>query len=124
MSAHIAAQAVRDGSGEEPLNQETATAGSTIMGRDMTTAMGLGASALLARWAATWGLPKLATRTRVEVNPRLRRSLARCRPVAGVIQLSPRVVAGDGRRLFAEALCHEFAHLAVRTRHRRRTAPH
>jgi ABC-type dipeptide/oligopeptide/nickel transport system permease component len=58
------------------------------------------------------------------VNPRLRRSLARCRPGAGVIHLSPRVVAGDGRRVFSEALCHEFAHLAVRARHRRRTAPH
>ncbi len=37
------------------------------------------ASTLLSRWAAAWGVPDLAARTRVEVNPRLRRSLACCR---------------------------------------------
>ncbi len=61
----------------------TAMAESSIIGCDMTTAIGRagtmnprlppGATALLARWAAAWGLPRLAARTRVEVNPRLRR---------------------------------------------------
>ncbi len=79
---------------------------------------------LLRAWQAAWGPEGLACQVSIDIRPSLRRSLARCEPSRGAVFLSPRLLAGQLRSAFAEALCHELAHLAVYLRHGTAAAPH
>ncbi len=79
---------------------------------------------LLRDWEAAWGLEGLARQVSIDIRPSLRRSLACCEPARRVIFVSPRLLAGERRSAFAEALCHELAHLAVHLRHGAAAAPH
>ncbi len=79
---------------------------------------------LLRDWEAAWRLEGLARQVSIDIRPSLRRSLARCEPARGVIFLSPRLLVGERRSAFAEALCHELAHFAVHLRWGDAAAPH
>jgi len=74
-------------------------------------------------WLETWNTPGLAARTRIEISPRLTRSLGRCYPDRRLIRISSHLEgAPDG--LLHEVLCHEMAHLAARELHGRNVRPH
>jgi hypothetical protein len=75
------------------------------------------------QWGAAWGVAGLSARVRVEMSPRLRRSLGRAQPERGVIRLAADLEAAP-RELFDEVLCHELAHVAVHLIHGRGSRPH
>jgi predicted SprT family Zn-dependent metalloprotease len=68
--------------------------------------------ATIARLGRLWGLSDLAATVEIRFNPRLRNSLARCRPADGRISLNTSLPGENSRRL-DEVLCHELAHVAV-----------
>jgi predicted SprT family Zn-dependent metalloprotease len=68
--------------------------------------------ALMRPWAISWGLPGLEEGVRVSFNPRLRRSIGRCKPDAGEVSLHPSL-ADAPRASLATVLCHELAHIAA-----------
>ena len=64
--------------------------------------------------------PELAIRAKIELSPRLTRSLGRCYPDRRLIRIAAHVAQpknGDGNTLLHEVLCHELAHLAARELH-------
>jgi len=74
-------------------------------------------------WLEAWNTPGLAARTRIEISPRLTRSLGRCYPDQRLIRIAAYLEsAPDG--LLQEVLCHEMAHLATRELHGRKARPH
>jgi predicted SprT family Zn-dependent metalloprotease len=77
----------------------------------------------LHRWLRTWNTPDLATKTRIELSPRLTRSLGRCYPERRLIRIAA-YVAQSKNGLLHEVLCHELAHLAARELHGPRIRPH
>ena len=79
--------------------------------------------AWLEQWAVVWGISDLAGRVRVEPGRRLRRSLGRCRPVSGQIQLLPALFEPENIELLREVVCHEAAHAAAHLLHGR-VRPH
>lgn len=79
--------------------------------------------ALVAPWAATWGLPGLDAELSIALSTRLRSTLGRCRPAAGRITLRADLVDGPSERL-REVLCHEAAHVAAFRLFGRRARPH
>jgi SprT protein len=74
-------------------------------------------------WLHTWDTPDLATQTRIELSPRLTRSLGRCYPDRRLIRIASHV-AQSTNGLLHEVLCHELAHLAARELHGPRIRPH
>lgn len=76
---------------------------------------------LLESWGRLWGVPDLASRVRVRFEPRLRRSLGRCRPADGRIALHPDLRESG---LLSEVLCHEAAHVAAHLLHGPGAKPH
>ena len=79
--------------------------------------------ASLHHWLQTWKTPGLAGQTRIEISPRLTRSLGRCYPDKRLIRIASYLEsAPDG--LLQEVLCHEMAHLATRELHGRNVRPH
>jgi predicted SprT family Zn-dependent metalloprotease len=70
-------------------------------------------SARAQRWAAIWGVPGLAGRTRIEWSANLRTSFARSFPKNKLVRLNPVLLKPSHRDLVPEVLCHELAHLAV-----------
>ena len=77
----------------------------------------------IAGWGELWGIPSLATRTRVEFSSRLRASLGRCLPNLGIIRLHAALVEAD-EAILIEALAHEAAHVAVFLLHGSEPRPH
>lgn len=67
---------------------------------------------LTERLGQLWGLPQLASAVAVSYNPRLQRSLGRCKPSIGRVTLNPALRQATLERR-AEVLCHELAHVAV-----------
>lgn len=78
---------------------------------------------LLARWSADWGLPGFDSALSVEFSPRLRATLGRCRPHAGLILLHDGLRV-ELRRYLPKVLCHEAAHVAAYFLYGRQLAPH
>jgi len=76
---------------------------------------------LLRKWMKQWGIPGLASKARVTVNPRLRSSLARCIPSKREIELSATVLSSA---LLPEVLWHEAAHLVVQRLWGKTAKPH
>ena len=73
---------------------------------------------LLTRWLQTWNTPDLATHAKIELSPRLTRSLGRCYPDRRLIRIAAYVAQPkNGESLLHEVLCHELAHLAARELH-------
>lgn len=79
--------------------------------------------ALLTDWLETWDTPHLAAHAKIELSPRLTRSLGRCYPDRRLIRIAP-FVAHSENGLLHEVLCHELAHLAARELHGARIRPH
>src|SRR5438034_4497139 len=63
-------------------------------------------------WLALWRVPELEGRLRIEWSWRLRRSLGRAFPQRSLVRLSP-LLLDSPRELFAEAVCHEVAHVVA-----------
>jgi predicted SprT family Zn-dependent metalloprotease len=74
-------------------------------------------------WAELWHVPKLASALRVELSPRLSRSLGRCYPAAGRVRVSPQLF-DEPRETVREVLCHEAAHVATHLLHGPSVRPH
>jgi len=64
------------------------------------------------QWLREWGAGELEGQLSVEYNRRLRRSLGRCRPGTGRVELA-HWLRGAPDTILAEVLCHEVAHAAV-----------
>jgi predicted SprT family Zn-dependent metalloprotease len=79
--------------------------------------------ALMRPWAARWGLAGLEEGVRLRYDPRLRRSVARCRPRLGEISLHPSLAAAP-RSAMASVLCHELAHIAAYQLYGAEVRPH
>lgn len=77
---------------------------------------------LLVGLARLWQCRELVSVSCV-VNDRLSTCLGRCRPAGSVVELSPRLF-GREWRLRGEVLCHEAAHIAVRTLRGSSASPH
>jgi predicted metal-dependent hydrolase len=77
----------------------------------------------LATWAALWDVPELPARVRIAFSSRLRSSLGRCAPSAGLIRLNPGLLDGPIEAL-REVVCHEAAHVATWLLHGRRARAH
>ena len=78
----------------------------------------------LRRWAKLWGVAGLEKTLVIEVSQRLSRRLALAYLNRGLIRLYVTLLEPQNQKLLHEALCHEFAHLAVQRLHKRRTQPH
>lgn len=78
---------------------------------------------LLQQWSHRWGVPGLEFAVAVTVSGRLRRSLGRCHPNRGTIDLRPDVLSAP-RKTFDAVLCHEAAHIAGFLLHGRTVRPH
>jgi hypothetical protein len=77
----------------------------------------------LEEWGRLWGVPDLANQVEVSVNPRLKRSLGRCRPQLGTIHLHRQL--NEAPEAFQrEVLCQEAAHVAAHRLHGNRARPH
>ncbi len=81
-------------------------------------------SATLDRCLSEWGLMKLSGKVACCFNPRLRRSLGRCRSAAMSIELNPCLLLEANRSLLMETLCHEAAHVAAPLLYGRRIRAH
>ena len=68
-------------------------------------------SANLVPLARVWKHPRIS-RLQIEVNPRLKSTLARWMPPGDVVEISP-VVRGRGLRVLREVISHEAAHVVV-----------
>ncbi len=77
----------------------------------------------MARWARLWGIPDVAAQVTVQFSSRMTRSLGRCYPERRLIRLSERLIQGP-ESILREALCHEFAHIAVHELNGGRSKPH
>lgn len=96
------------------------------MARELTFAerqlLESGASAVT-RCANAWSEPDLSARLTLVVGQRLSRSLGRCHPERGLVQIA-RFTLDLSPELRDEIICHEAAHLVVFERHGRSGRPH
>jgi predicted SprT family Zn-dependent metalloprotease len=77
----------------------------------------------VARCADAWNEPNLPARLTLVVGQRLSRSLGRCHPERGLVQIA-RFALELSAELRDEIICHEAAHLVVFERHGRSGRPH
>ena len=77
----------------------------------------------LVTWGSLWGVPDLSSRVQIQFSSRIRRSLGRCTPRAGVIRLNP-TLRDVSQEILREVVCHEAAHVAVWMLHGGRVRPH
>jgi predicted SprT family Zn-dependent metalloprotease len=80
-------------------------------------------AALMRPWTKRWGLPGLEDGVSVHYDPRLRRSIGRCRPHDGEISLHPALADAPSSAL-ATVLCHELAHVAAYQLYGAEVRPH
>jgi len=89
-----------------------------ILGQKCTTRL----SKLATLWSSMWGCPSLFDETSVNLNRRLRRTVARHQRAHGTIELGPIFLQLRARR--PEVLCHELAHAAVHFKFASGKKPH
>jgi SprT protein len=78
---------------------------------------------LLRNWSTRWGVEDLAAEVQIGFDPRLSRSLGRCRPKERRITLHCDLM-GAPPGLFATVLCHEAAHVVAYQLFGRAARPH
>jgi SprT protein len=77
----------------------------------------------LAKWSSAWRTPALPRQVTIAFSARLRTTLGRVRPAAGIVTLNARLAAAP-RAAVLEVLCHEVAHVAAYLLHGKRAKPH
>lgn len=75
-------------------------------------------------WCATWGVPELSRRVRIDVSGRFVSSLGRAYYRSTSIKLHAQLLEDGRESLLLEVLCHEAAHLAAHAIHGERIMPH